>query len=311
MSSAKYLLLLTVIICIGACSGSNDIVPSGSGTVEAVEITVSAKNAGTVLKRDVSEGDFVKKNDVMLTIETDKLEIQAESAKAALDEIGWNEKLTKAEIELAAERISQAEITLADVKRRFDRIERMTAENAATRDQHDSASTELKLAESRLTSAIKSRDNLDIRLKSFEASRKRIESELALIGLQIEDATVLSPLNAAVVEEYIDPGEIVAPGTPLFKLADISIMRLMVYLGESDLGKIKVGDTVQVAVDSHPGERFPGTITWISPKAEFTPKNVQTRESRVDLVYAVRISIDNPDGVFKIGMPADAFIEGL
>jgi HlyD family secretion protein len=114
-----------------------------------------------------------------------------------------------------------------------------------------------------------------------------------------------------VIETYAEAGEMAAPGSPLCTIADLSTVKLRIYVNEKLLGKVKLNDAVSVGVDSHPGERFDGVITWISPVAEFTPKNVQTRDSRADLVYATQVTLKNPNGVFKIGMPADAYIEGL
>jgi HlyD family secretion protein len=143
------------------------------------------------------------------------------------------------------------------------------------------------------------------------AKHEKIDANLKLLDKQISDAVVTAPSGGSVIEKYSEKGEIVTYGKPLVKIADISKVWLKVYVSEEMLGKIKLGGKADVRIDSMPEKSFTGSITWISPKSEFTPKSVQTRNSRIDLVYAVKITLENPDGIFKIGMPAEVYIQGL
>ena len=146
---------------------------------------------------------------------------------------------------------------------------------------------------------------------SFDASREKINASLRLLDYRITKGAVVSTSDGIIIEKFIEQGELAVPGKPIFSIADLSTMRLTIYVSEEMLGTVKIGSKAKIYVDSFPEKTFEGTVSWISSEAEFTPKNVQTRESRVELVYAVRISADNNEGIFKIGMPADAIIEGL
>ena len=189
--------------------------------------------------------------------------------------------------------------------------ENLFAQGAATQDKLDNVQTEFDIASSKFKAVENQLSGLRAKKGSIGASRDKITASLKLLDYQISKGIVTSPSDCVIIEKYIEPGELVAPGTPLCILANLSKMDLIIYVSEDMLGKFKLGDKASVSVDSHPGRTFEGVVVWISQKAEFTPKNVQTKDSRVDLVYAVKITLDNSEGIFKIGMPADALIEGL
>ena len=309
----KNLLITAVfIICsVGGCKNNEDNSFAGSGIIEATEITVSAEAQGKLLSLAVEEGDTVQKDQVIAKIDVEKVALQKDVILADLADISWSEKILEKEIAVAEEMVSQASITLANVQKTRDRISNLFNKNAATKDQLDKAETELALSTSRLHSAEKRLVEIKTRLASLEAKRNKIEASLRLLDSQIEDGSIVCPKDGMVIEKYVEQGEVVNFGMPLCKIADISKVWLKIYVGETMVGKLTVGGEADIRIDSHPGDVFKGRITWISPRAEFTPKNVQTKDSRVDLVYAVKITIENPGGIFKIGMPADAYIEGL
>ncbi|MFC1528815.1 HlyD family secretion protein [Candidatus Latescibacterota bacterium] len=303
--------LIVTIWLISGCSDENDSSFSGSGTIEATEIRISAKTGGEVLKLAFLEGDTVEKNQVLAEIDVENLKLQHNVTAAGLTEVKWNEKIVQKDIETSSEAVKQASITLTNIQRTYDRIAHLVDQNAATQEQMDKAETESQLAVSRLHASEKKLEGLKIRVGSLEATREKIMANLQLIQHQIADGVIASPIEGVVVEKFVEQGEIVNFGTPLCTIAHLSSVWLTIYIGEEQLGKVSLGGKALIHIDSYPDRTFEGTVTWISPRAEFTPKNVQTRESRVDLVYAVKITLDNSEGIFKIGMPADAYIEGL
>jgi len=311
MKRVAFPFLVTGILLLGGCgNGGNDHF-SGSGTIEATEITVSTRTSGEIVMLDFEEGDTIERGNLLARIDTEQLEIQKEVTAAGLEELDWNEKVLRREMAAAEETVGQAAISLENVEKNRSRIAALLKEAAATQEQMDKIDTEYELAVSRVTAAKKQIDIIRSRLGSLDAARKKIDASLRLIEKQIADATIVCPADGVIIEKSVERGEIITYGAPVCTVADLKTVWLNIYVDEEDVGKITMGGPAAVSVDSHPGKTFDGIVTWVSPKAEFTPKNVQTRESRADLVYAVKITIENPDGVFKIGMPADAYIEGL
>jgi multidrug resistance efflux pump len=145
-------------------------------------------------------------------------------------------------------------------------------------------------------------------VEAMEAQIEEAEVGVERVKRQIEDASIKAPASGTVVTAAREAGEYVNPGTPLFTLADLSEVYLTIYVSEPKLGHISLGQEAEISVDGMPGRVFSGTVSRIAEEAEFTPKNVQTQDARAELVYEVEITIDNSQGVFKIGMPADALL---
>jgi len=304
-------ILLTLAATLAGCAKTETSSFAGSGTIEATEVTVSAESRGQLLTAAFDEGDTVKQGQVIGEIEVKNIRLQRNANAAAIDEIDASRRTIEQEIATVAEALKQAQVSLDNARVTRDRIENLHTQGAATTDRLDRVRTEYEIAESRVRSAEKQLAMSKSRLASVAATRKRTEESLRVLDDQIVDGTVISPLDGVVIEKYADAGEVVNFGTPLCTIADLSSVWLTVYVGEESVGKLSIGGKAGVRLDSFPSRSFEGKITWISPKAEFTPKNVQTRDSRVDLVYAVKITLPNPEGVFKIGMPAEAHIEGI
>ncbi|MHB9028284.1 MAG: HlyD family secretion protein [Candidatus Latescibacterota bacterium] len=299
------------ILLIAGCSEKEDTSFAGSGTIEATEVAVSARSRGELARATFEEGASVKQGEVIALIDVEDLRLQRRAAAAGLNEIEANRAVLRQEISAAEEGVRQARIARDNSRVTRNRIANLFKEGAATQDRLDRADTELSLAESRVNAAEKQLAAVKARQGTLQAGRERIEENLKVLDNQIEEGSIESPISGVVVESFVEQGEVVNFGSPICTIADLSTVWLTVYIGEADLGKVSLGDTSRVRVGSFPGRTFPGEVTWISPRAEFTPKNVQTRESRADLVYAVKITLPNPEGVFKIGMPAEAYIEGL
>ena len=166
----------------------------------------------------------------------------------------------------------------------------------------DDTETQYKNSKTQLLSA---RTNL----KAVGMKKKQIKARLKLIDSQIDDCTILCPASGVVIEKHMEQGELVAAGTPLITIADLQNLWIKLYVPEPDLGYVKLGSNANIRIDSYKDKVINGKIVWISPKAEFTPHNVQTQDARADLVYAVKVAVPNPEGILKIGMPADIEVQ--
>jgi HlyD family secretion protein len=305
------LFVLMLLAALSGCGKKQEPSFAGSGTIEATEVTVSAKARGQLTAVNFAEGDTVRKDEVLAGIDVTNLSLQRTASAAAISEIVAGVTTAEREIAVADEALSQAKIAWENARVTRDRIRDLHAQGAVTTDRLDRANTDYDLAESKVRAAEKQVALSKSRISSLAATRRKTEESIRVLDDQIGEGTVKCPLDGVVIEKVVEPGEVVNYGSPLCTVADLSSVWLIVYVGEESVGKIRLNGSARVRVDSFPNRFFTGKITWVSPKAEFTPKNVQTRESRVDLVYAVKITLPNPEGVFKIGMPAEAFIEGI
>lgn len=305
--------LLFLIAC-----GEAEIGVRGSGTVEATEITISARAQGELLSVEAEEGDVVEKEEVIAQIEREDLELQLqqgenrlEGARAQLDLLlagARSEDLRQAQAQL-----EQAEQALELARKSYDRVRSLSEGGSATPSDLDRAETEFEQARSRVASAQAQVEKLQsiARPEEVRASRAKVaeaQAGVERIRRRLAETVVKAPRAGTVTTRAREAGEYVAPGTPLFTIADLETVYLTIYVPEPSLGEIALGQEAEVSVDGMPERTFRGRVTRIAEEAEFTPKNVQTQDARAQLVFAVEITIDNSEGIFKIGMPADARI---
>jgi HlyD family secretion protein len=302
----------------GCRNQNNPQVISASGTVEAVEVNVASKTAGQVEKLLVQEGARVAKGDVLAIIDSSSLEIQLREAEAAV-------ALAEAQLELllkgariedirqAEGILSQAQANLKLAEDEFQRIDALFAKQSATAQQRDNAETRLAVARAQHEVAKQGLQRLErfARPEELKQARARLEQAAAgrdLLKKMVADATIVSPTPGIVTHKAVEQGEYVSPGTTLVTVADLSLVRLEIFVPEPEVGRIRLGQSADVTIDSYPGRAFRGEVIFISPEAEFTPKNIQTKEERVKLVYRVKIGVPNSEVILKPGMPADAII---
>ena len=266
----------------------------GSGTLEATEVVISAQTSGTVTRLTLEEGEKTVPGNLLATIDVEKLELQRQGLVAGLGEVAASRLATDAEI-------ARAEETLANTDIQYNRIKKLHARGSATQKQMDDMTTQQIVAKNQVAVARAQQPLLD-------AKEARIKAEIALMDRRIADGQVISPISGTISEKYMEPGETAMPGTRIYKIADLDHFWVNIYVAAEDLGKITIGQSVTVKADAV--ERpFQGTVAWTSPEAEFTPKNVQTRQARSELVYAVKITLDASDPVLKIGMPVEVFLK--
>ncbi|HEX7343337.1 MAG TPA: efflux RND transporter periplasmic adaptor subunit [bacterium] len=279
---------------LGGCSNGPKKDFLGSGTLEAEEVIVSSLLPGTIEELLVSEGAAVQKDQIIARLDTSKLSAQRSQSEAALQEILINRRL-------AGNAIQQARTQYDNLAANLQRQQSLLQGGSSTQQIVDDLKAQEEIARLRLTSA-------QDQFAALDAKESQLRAALDLIDLQIEDAVIRSPLTGAVIEKYVAAGENVPLGGAIVKIADVKKLWIKIYLTERDVGLVALNAPVRVKVDAVTGHSFEGRVSWISPKAEFTPKNVQTRQSRADLVFAVKIEFDNPDGLAAIGMPAEVHL---
>jgi HlyD family secretion protein len=285
-------LLIIVAALLSGCSNKTSSADA-FGNFEATEVIVSAETNGRILQFDPSEGTTVMKGSLIALIDTTVFHLQKEEIEAGMISVKVRLSAVNAQDDILNQQIENLNINVA-------RIEKMLSDGAATQKQYDDLTGQVAVLRKQILSNNTQRSSVSAELAVFQ-SRK------ATVNEQINRCMIKSPLTGTVIEKYSEAGEITAAGKPLVKIADLAIMKLKVYVSGAQLANIKTGQTCTIRIDN--GEKgfssFPGTISYISEKAEFTPKIIQTKEERVVLVYAVNIDVKN-DGSLKSGMPGEA-----
>jgi HlyD family secretion protein len=292
-----------------------------TGTIEATEVVVSSEIGGYIDRLLVDEGDRVERQQVVAEIEdsrtraeVQRAEAALETARATLDDLRAGAR--SEELDRARARVELARATLSLAEADWKRMAELFAEGVVSENQRDSARANLDVARGQHDAAREELKLLEAgaRPDQIEAARWQVEqAEAALRSAQVvqEKMKLHAPIGGVVLDKDSEEGEFVSPGVPVVTLADLDDMWVKIYIGETDIGKVRVGQRAATRVDSFPERDFSGTITYISDEAEFTPKNIQTREDRVKLVFAVKVGIDNAGGLLKPGMYADIEIEAL
>ncbi len=291
---ALSLTVLLSVLPLFRCSKKNDHAVSGSGTLEARRVMVSAKTGGQVLELAVHEGEAVTTGMLIARLDVEKAEIQRRQAEAALRELHFNLANAERAVQIALD-------ALENTEKKHQRISALLAEGGATQQQFDDLDTALKAARMQY-------ENARAALLSLKAKEEQAKAQLELLDSQIRDGSITAPIDGVIIETFVEKGELARPGAAVAEMADLSSMWIKIYVKEEDLWRLKPGSAADVIVSSAPAP-YRGRVTWISDKAEFTPKNVQTKEARADLVYAVKVEVNNVDGRLKIGMPADVVIK--
>jgi HlyD family secretion protein len=315
----KFIAIGLILLAGLACSNGRDKnVISASGTIETVEVNVASKVAGQVLSLSYKEGARVAPGDLLAVIDHASLDIQLRQAEAGV-------RLAEAQLALLvkgarSEDIRQAEAALTQA----DSALKIAADDAArmrelfktgsvTSKQRDDAEARLTVSSAQQSSAAAALGKLRrlARPEEIQAAEARLAQARAgaeLLAKTIADCTITAPAGGIVTHKAVEAGELVTPGATVVTLAELASVYVMIYVTEIEIGRIKLGDGVDVRIDAFPERAFPGKITYISPEAEFTPKNVQTKEDRVKLVFGVKVEIENKDGLLKPGLPADAVV---
>ena len=314
----KYFIFFVCAVCITGCTHSNDSIVESTGTIEATQVDIRSEVAGRILNLAVDEGDRVKPGDVLANIDHEKMDLERENAEGRLREaqarFGMLQNgFRKEDVRKAQEALQEAEIIFENAKRDYVRIRKLHADKVAAENMRDTIETNYKSSQKRYERAQQDYQMLQsgYRVEDIaagQAVKESAEAAVNLIKRRIKDATITSVGKGIISERYVEPGELVSVGSVLFSIIDLQDMWIMAYVSEKNLGKVKIGQAADVSVDSFPDRKFPGRVIYISPEAEFTPKNIQTKEERVKLVYGIKVQIKNDEELLKPGMPADVAI---
>lgn len=314
---------LTIILfaaaALGAgCSNKHDGTIEASGTLEATEVKVSAKVPGQIEQLLVEEGSMVKAGDTLAVLDHATLEFQWKQAQAGVELAQAQYQLLvngarSEDLAAAEETVNQTRSTFENAETDYKRMKELFASHTISQKQMDDAESRFTIASAQFASA---RQNLQkvkrfARPEDLAAARARVSQAQAsadLLHKQLSDTHVVAPVAGTVTQKPVEIGESINAGATVATIARLEKLTLMIYVNETELGKIKLGGTADVVIDTETKETFAGTIVYISPIAEFTPKNVQTKEDRTKLVFGVKLDVPNPKSVLKAGMPADAYV---
>lgn len=309
-----------VLLLLVAC-GNKEKEYDATGTFEATEVTVSAKSTGELQRFDVTEGQEIDQNVVVGTIDAYQLKLQRQQLENTKEQLKANKKQLNAtrgatnskQLDLEKQ-VASIRQQIANAQRERQRYNELVNDGAVPRKQLDDINYQIKVLEKQLAATqeqIRSNNaslkeqsqGITAQMEGIDAQQLTVESQKAQLDDQIANSDIKAPITGSVLEKYVERGEYVTVGKPLFKMADTQNMFIRAYVTSAQLKDIKVGQQVKVFADYGNGQRksYDGTVTWISSRSEFTPKTILTDDERADLVYAVKIAFKN-DGYVKIGM---------
>ena len=313
--------IMTVALLLLVACGNKEKSYDATGTFEATEVTVSAKSTGELQRFDVTEGQEIDQNAVVGSIDAYQLKLQRQQLENTKEQLKANKKqlnatrgaTTSKQLDLEKQ-VASIRQQIANAQRERQRYTELVNDGAVPRKQLDDINYQIKVLEKQLAATqdqIRSNNaslkeqsqGITAQMEGIDAQQLTVESQKAQLDDQIANTDIKAPITGSVLEKYVERGEYVTVGKPLFKMADTQNMFIRAYVTSAQLKDIKVGQKVKVMADYGKGEKktYDGTVTWISSRSEFTPKTIVTDDERADLVYAVKISFKN-DGYVKIGM---------
>ena len=289
----KKLIIMAVVLAVLASCGSNEKEYDATGTFEATEVTVAAEQSGALMKFDVNEGDEIALGKEMGLIDTTQIWLKIQQA-GATKEVYQSQK-PDMEKQIAATRQQ-----LAKARQDQQRYKELVADGAAPSKMLDDATNQVTVLQKQLDAQISS---LSTQLSTLNSQLSTVDVQVSQLQDQLQKCHIAAPIKGTVLEKYVEKGEFVAVGKPLFKMADTEQMFMRAYATSAQLQNIKVGQKAKVFADYGDGQKkeYEGTVSWISSRSEFTPKTILTDDERADLVYALKVAFKN-DGYVKIGM---------
>lgn len=283
-------ILLSLLILGCRAKSHRDVYTS---VLEGKSIHVPALTGGKIVAFFVDTGQEVAAGDSLAVIDTTDLALQRQQTQAAREELLVQEKISRTSLD-------RAKTDLDYVQEKYERVKALYEKQATAEQSLDDLNNQLKQAQSAYKAA---QDQIQI----LEARRKQLEAQLGSIGKKISDAVIIAPTDGLVASRYFEKGEAVPALQPIIELVHISELDAKIYIPEEMLSRVKPGQPVSIRVDGL-AEDLPGRVSWISPKAEFTPKTILTPETRTSLVYAVKVTVPNPERVLKHGMPVEVIL---
>lgn len=287
---------VALAVALPSCN-RNQSEHDASGTFEATEIIVSAEASGKIEDLNITEGDYLYKDQYIGYIDTVQLHLKKLQLQATTKAVSVKRPDVSLQIAATKDQIAKAELD----KKRF---ENMFRDGAATQKQVDDVNAQLAVLKSTLAAQ---QNTLTTSVNSLNQESSVYEIQVAQIEDQLRKSRIINPVEGTVLNKYVEVKEMTAPGKPLYRIADTKRLFLRAYVVSNQLSEIKIGQEATVYINTSGSEQktYKGIISWISDKAEFTPKTIQTKDERQNLVYAVKIAVENTDGMIKIGMYGD------
>jgi len=266
-----------------------------SGIMDTDITRVSSQAHGILKELNFDEGMEVKEGQVLADVETESLGYQLEQNRSVIEELGNQYKATLSQLETA--KIEKENIVI-----KYNRFLSLLKSKSTSQQNVDDLKTQLDAANERIKSI---RSSMDVVI----SKRKQVESGAKLIKKQVKDASITSPVSGRVLVRYVEKGELLAAGSPVCDIADLSLLWTKIYIEEKSLPFIKLDQNVRIKIDGIDDKTLEGRVSWISDKSEFTPKTILTEETKASLVFSAKIIVPNKDGILKIGMPVSVIVQ--
>jgi HlyD family secretion protein len=288
----KKMIIAGMILVLSAC-GTKEKAYDATGTFEATETTVSAEQSGVLMTFALNEGDEIEEGREVGLIDTTQIWLKILQTKASKAIYQSQKPDMEKQIAVTREQLAKAQ-------KEQRRYQELVNDGAAPRKMLDDATSQVQVLQRQLTAQMSS---LSVNTNALNKQMAATDVQVSQLYDQLRKCHILAPVQGTVLEKYVERGEFVAMGKPLFKIADVSKMYIRAYVTSAQLQQVKVGQSVKVFADYGGGQKkeYSGTVSWISSRSEFTPKTILTDDERADLVYAVKIAVNN-DGYIKIGM---------
>lgn len=291
MNKRLFTVSFVLLLILSGCNSRNEE-NIASGSFEAIEVVVSCEESGRILSLDLAEGDRVQAGQSLGYIDTLQLYLQ----KMALMANNKGIRMQAPDITMQTAPLKEQ---LAQLEKDKVRMENLVRNNAANQKQLDDVNTRIRIIQSQLAATV---STLSKNTAHITAGSSAAEIQIEQLNDRLRKCNIKSPVSGIVLSKYHQPGEIVGAGMPLFRVADLDTLILRAYVDGEQLSQCKINDSVQVSADYGKEMRtYKGRLVWVSEKAEFTPKNIQTKKERSNLIYAIKIRVPN-DGCLKIGM---------
>jgi HlyD family secretion protein len=295
-----------ILLALAACNG-NDNDFDASGTFEADEVIVSSSANGKILWLNLEEGSVLVKDSIVGQVDPTDLALQKEQVEESIDALRDQTVNVEPQVKLLQDQLKVQQSRLENLLHEKTRTENLVKQDAATGKQLDDINAMIDVARKEMQVTQQQinvqRNNSGTQNRGILSQGKPLQKKVEQLQDQLNKAGVKNPINGTVLTKYAEEGEMTNIGKAIYKIADLSTITLRAYISGTQLSQVKLGQTVKVLVDDGKDKyrEIPGTISWISDKAEFTPKTIQTKEERANLVYAIKIKVKN-DGFLKIGM---------
>ncbi len=291
----KKLILILLLSVICSCSEEKAAHMTFSGIMDADMTRISSQTHGIIKELKFDEGMEVREGQVLAGIETESLGYQLDQNRSSIEELGNQYNATLSQLETA-------KIEKENIGIKYNRFSALLQSKATSQQNVDDLKTQLDAANERIK-------YIQSSIEAIKSKKKQVESGAKLIKKQVNDATITSPVSGRVLVRYVEKGELLATGSPVCDIADITSLWTKIYIEEKNLPFIKLGQNVLIKIDGIDDKTLEGRVSWISDKSEFTPKTILTEETKASLVFSAKILVPNNNGILKIGMPVSVIVQ--